>query len=57
MTGLVPHPGSDRSDSDVKAEKSNSHVEEHSVIKLDKRGLSTAPQPSDDKDDPLNWTV
>jgi hypothetical protein len=54
---LVPHPGSDRSDSDIKVEKSNSHVKEHSALELDKRGLPLMPQPSDHKDDLLNRLV
>jgi multidrug resistance protein len=57
MAEPVRHLGSDRSDNDIKVEKSNSHLEEHSALKLDKGGLPLVPQPSDHKDDPLNWPV
>jgi MFS family permease len=57
MAELVPHPGSDSLDSGIKVEKINSYAEEHSALKLDKRGLPLVPQPSDHKDDPLNWPV
>ena len=48
---------SDDSDRDVNMEKGISHVEERNAVKLDKRGLPLVPQPSDHKDDPLNWSL
>ena len=32
-------------------------VEQNASLKLDKRGLPLVPQPSDHKDDPLNWST
>jgi hypothetical protein len=56
MATLDGHPASDHSDIDLKMEKGNMHVEA-APLKLDKRGLPLVPQPSDHKDDPLNWPV
>lgn len=58
MATLGDPPASDHSSSDFKVEKGDLNVEERSVpLKLDKRGLPLVSQPSDHKDDPLNWPV
>ena len=44
------------SGSDIKVERDLSPMEER-PLKLDKHGLPLIPQPSDHKDDPLNWPV
>ena len=55
---LDDHSASDHSGSDLKVEKGNLHVEESSLpLKFDKRRLALVLQPSDRKDDPLNWPV
>ena len=43
----------DHSDTDLKVEV----VHQDDTLKLDKRGLPLVPQPSDHKDDPLNWSA
>ena len=45
------------SDQVTNLEKGVSHVEGGAPLKLDKRGLPLVPQPSDHKDDPLNWSL
>lgn len=58
MATLGDPPALDHSGSDLKVEKGDLHVEERSVpLELDKRGLPLIPQPSDHKEDPLNWPV
>ena len=48
---------SSNSDQDTKMEKEVSRIEQGGSIKLDKHGLPLVPQPSDHKDDPLNWSL
>jgi MFS family permease len=58
-TSLDNNSAREHSDTDMKAEQVNSHIEETTgaSLKLDKRGLPLVPQPSDHKDDPLNWSM
>ena len=57
MAAFNQQAGSDHSDGDLGIEKGISQVEDTTPLKLDKRGLPLVPQPSDHKDDPLNWPV
>ena len=45
------------SDQDIHMEMGISHVEDRAPMKLDKHSLPLVPQPSDHKDDPLNWSL
>lgn len=51
------HSGLGQSDNDIKLEKGSQVEYATGNLKLDKHGLPLVPQPSDHKDDPLNWSL
>lgn len=59
VLSLDNHSAREDSDTNINVEKGVLTVEESNgaPLKLDKRGLPLVPQPSDHKDDPLNWST